>query len=106
MTYIVTAAKYPTHIGVEVGKKYLEALKKFPLGEGPGEAIVQAAVRGTIEGTKVFSITKVKDEEFVSTWRRISNMMALFIGIEGFSYTMEVWAEVQDALDLVGLKLP
>jgi hypothetical protein len=106
MVYIVVSTVYPSHIGVEVGKKYLEALQKFPLGEGPGKVIVQAAARGTTEGVKVFSVTQVTDEEFVEAWTRIGNMMALFLEVEGFEYTMEMWAEVQDALELVGLKLP
>lgn len=33
-------------------------------------------------------------------------MMALFLEIEGFEYTMEYWIEVQDALELVGMRLP
>jgi len=106
MAYIVVSAKYPSHIGVEAGKKYLEALQKFPPGSGPGETIIPAAVRGTKDGVQVFSVTQVKDEEFVEAWRYIGNMMALFLEVEGLEYTMELWAEVQDALELVGMKLP
>ena len=89
MPYIVTFANYPSHIGSEVGKKYLEALQKFPLGEGPGELVIPVAARGTTEGIRVFSITKVKEEEFMAAWRRIGDMMALFLEIEGFEYTVE-----------------
>jgi hypothetical protein len=106
MPYIVASAKYPSHIAKEVGKKYLEALQKFPLGSGPGEAIVPAATRGTKEGVQVFSVTQVKEEEFIEAWRRIGNMLALFLELEGFEYTMEFWIETQDALELVGMKLP
>ncbi|MHA1914857.1 MAG: hypothetical protein ACW986_11220 [Promethearchaeota archaeon] len=106
MAYIVTSVKYASHIGVEVGKKYLEALQKFPPGKTPGKVIIQAAVRGTTDGIRVFSITQVKDEEFVEAWRYIGNMMALFLEVEGLEYMMEVWAEVQEALESVGLKLP
>ena len=106
MPYIVTSAKYPSHIATEVGKKYLEALQKFPLGEGPGELIIPAATRGTTEGVRVFSVTKVKDEEFMEAWKRIGDMLVLFLEIEGFEYTVEYWLETQDALELVGMKLP
>ena len=63
MPYIVTFAKYPSHIASKVGKKYLEGLQKFPMGQGPGEAIIPAAARGTTEGVRVFGVTKVKEEE-------------------------------------------
>lgn len=106
MAYIVVSTKYPSHIGVEVGKKYLEALQKFPLGEGPGKVMVQGAARSTTEGVQVFSVTQVTDEEFVETWTRIANMMALFLEVEGFEYTTEIWAEVGEALEMGGLKLP
>jgi hypothetical protein len=63
-------------------------------------------VRSTNDGIKVFSVTQVKDEEFIEAWRYIGNMMALFLEIEGLEYAMEVWTEVQDALELIGMKLP
>jgi len=106
MAYIVTSIKYPSHMGIEVGKKYLEALQQFPPSKTPGKVVIQAAVRSTTDGVNVFSITQVKDEEFIEAWRYIGNMAALFLEIEGLEYTMEVWAEVQDALELVGMKLP
>ena len=106
MAYIVTSLKYLSHLGVEVGKKYLEAIKQFPPGKTPGKVIIQAAVRSTNDGIKVFSVTQVKDEEFIEAWRYIGNMMALFLEVEGLEYTMEVWAEVQDALEIIGMKLP
>jgi hypothetical protein len=106
MAYIVVSVKYASHIGVEVGKKYLEALQKFPPGSGPGNVVVQAAVRGTTDGIRVFSVTQVTDEEFIETWRNISNMMVLFLEVEGLEYTIEAWEEVQEALESVGLKLP
>ena len=106
MGYIVVSAKYPSHIGVKVGKRYLEALQKFPLGQGPGKVVVQVAARSTNEGVRVFSVTQVTDEEFLEAWNRISNMMALFLEVEGFEYTIDIWAEASDALELVGLKLP
>jgi len=106
MAYIVTSVKYASHIGVEVGKRYLEALKKFPPGKTPGKVIIQAAVRSTKDGVRVFSVNQVNDDEFIEAWRFIGNMMALFLEVEELEYTMEVWAEIQDALEMVGLKLP
>ncbi|MHA1987599.1 MAG: hypothetical protein ACW98D_13250 [Promethearchaeota archaeon] len=102
MTYLVTTVKYPSHIAAEVGKKYLEAIQKFPPGKTPGQVIVQAAVKGTTDGITVFSITQVKDEEFIEASRYIGNMME----VEGLEYSTEIWTEVQDALEIIGLKLP
>ena len=70
MAYIVTSVKYLSHLGVEVGKRYLEAIKEFPPGKTPGKVIIQAAVRSTNEGIKVFSVTQVKDEEFIEAYIR------------------------------------
>jgi len=106
MAYIVTTVKYPSHIGTDVGKKYLEAIKQFPPSKTPGKVVIQAAVRSTTDGINVFSIIQVKDEEFVEAWRYIGNMMAVFLEVEGLEYNMEIWAEVQDALEIIGMKLP
>jgi hypothetical protein len=106
MAYIVTFVKYPSHKGIEVGKQYIKAIQQFPPGKTPGKVVIQAAVRSTTEGIDVFSITQVKEGEFEVAWRFIGDMMALFLEIEGLEYSMGIWAEVQDALELVGLKLP
>lgn len=109
MVYIITTAWYPSHKAMEVGKKFLELLKKYPPGSGPGEAIIPVAVTTTKTGIKVMTIREVKDDqaqEFADASTYVGKNMAEYLNIEGFEYKTRNWASVESALETLGLKMP
>ena len=109
MVYIVTTAWYPSHKAMEVGKRFLELLKKYPPGSGPGESIVPVSVITTKTGIKVMTIREVKDDqaqEFSEALTYVGTNMAEYLDIEGFEYKTRTWASVESAMETLGLKMP
>ena len=109
MVYIIVKAWYPTHIGVEIGKKYLEVLKKYPPSKAPGKAIIPVAVSSNKNGIKVMSVTEVADDDaqtFADAYTWVSNSLVEYMNIEGFEYKIRVWGSLQASMEGIGLKLP
>ena len=62
-----------------------------------------AAVITTLQGIKVIGIIEVKKGKLEDAMIRVANMMAMFFNIEGFEYTMERHATVEEALKTIGM---
>ena len=60
MPYIFTTSLYPSDKAVEVAKRYLEAITKYPPDSSLGTQVVPTAVTTTLQGIKVIGITEVK----------------------------------------------
>ena len=106
MPYIITTSWYPTHKTQEVAEKYLEMLEKYPPDESLGEGIVPVAVTTNQQGIKTMGITEVKEgklEEALASNRR---SMVMYHDIEGFEYSVEVYMNVVEALEFIGMTLP
>ena len=103
MPYIFTTSMYPSDKAPEVAKRYLEAIAKYPPDASLGTQIVPAAVITTLQGIKVIGIIEVKKGKLEDAMVRVANMMAMFFNIEGFEYTMERYATVEEALKTIGM---
>jgi hypothetical protein len=107
MPYIITTSLYPSDKAPEVATRYLEVIAKYPLDASLGTQIVPAAVITTLQGIKVIGITEVKkgkveDAETIIA-NRIANMMAMFFSIQGFEYTIERYATLEEAMKTIGM---
>ncbi len=103
MPYIVSRSKYPAHLGVAVGKVYLEILQKFPPDPSIGEIVVPAAVKLTPNGIVAIGITLVKEGKLEAAWNRAVESRALSLKIEGFESSIEVWGTAQEALKSINM---
>ena len=106
MVYIVTIAKYPSHLGATVGKRYLEMLQKFPPDPSLGEGIVPAAVKRTEYGLQTISLTEVAKGKLDEALERAHNQLAMFNDLEDVEMSLEVYMTASEALATVGMKLP
>jgi len=103
MSYIFTTSLYPSDKAVEVAKKYVEAITKYPPDDSLGTQLVPAAVTTTLQGIKVIGIIAVKKGKFEDQMSKIHNMMAMFHSIQGFEYTVERYATVEEAMKTIGM---
>jgi hypothetical protein len=103
MPYIFTTSLYPSDKATEVAKRYLEAMKKYPPDSSLGTPVVPAAVTTTLQGIKVIGITEVKKGKLEDAIGRTAKMMAMFHDIQGFEYTVERYALVEEALKTIGM---
>ncbi len=106
MPFIWVTAYYPTHIRDEVLKKWVEARRKFPDDPSLQEVIVNVASNTTKDGVKVVSIGKAKEGKLEEALTRVGTMMLMFQDIEGFEYTTELYATIEESLAAMGVKMP
>ncbi len=104
--YIVTIAKYPSHLAAAVAKRYLEALQKFPPDPSLGEDIVPAAVKRTEYGIQSIGITEIAKGKLEEALKRGQDILSMFNDLEGVEVTLEVYMTASEAITTVGMKLP
>ena len=97
MVYIVIKTWYPSHVTDKVNEKYLEMIQKFPPDNTLSEQVVPAAVKATKKGYEVMSIQLVKEGKFDETVARVGAALAMLRNIEGYEYSIEVWATLGEA---------
>jgi hypothetical protein len=103
MPYIITRIWYPPGKADEVGKKYLEVLKKYPPDESLEKVIVPAAVSATKDGLEALIIAEVERAKLGDASKRTGDMMFEFRNIEGFNYEIKTWLTAEEALERLGL---
>jgi hypothetical protein len=109
MTYIVISSWYPSHKNDEVVKKYLEVLKKYPPNKVPGKLIIPVAVSTSKKGIKTMRVieTKMDDaQEYADASRMLGDMMAEFLDIEGYEYSIRNWSTIGEAMRTVKRESP
>ena len=109
MTYIVVTSWYPSHKNDEVIKKYLEVLKKYPQSKVPGKLIIPVAVSTKKKGIKTMRIieTKMDDAQaYADASKIVGEMMAEFLNIEGYEYTIRNWSTIGEAMRTINREAP
>jgi len=106
MPYLKITSQYPSDTGSAVAEKYLEVLSKFPHDESISIETVPAAVKMTHNGVRGFSISEVKEGKLDAAYSRAVNMMAMFIGIKGFEYTIDIYSKIDEAMVAIGMEMP
>ena len=101
MVYIFVTSRYPGHKRRDVIKISQEMLQKHPPNSFPGKLIIPLAFRPTIDNVESVSIREVKDQEKVTeALYRTANAMRIFLDIEGFQYSLDVYASLDDAKNM------
>ncbi|MFX1276759.1 MAG: hypothetical protein ACFFBP_17055 [Promethearchaeota archaeon] len=106
MVYIVIESWYPAAKAVEVGKLYLEVMKKYPDDRSIGKPIVQSAVNSEREGIHVIHISEIKPGKIREALDMASNRMIMLASIEGFKYTQRLYYTIVEAMPFIGLQAP
>ena len=98
MPYVIVRSKYPPHKRNEVLKINREVFKKYPVESYPAKLIIPLAFRPTRNGVDSIVVWEVKDEEkLTEILHRVANAMRNYLDIEGFDYSMDVYASLNDA---------
>lgn len=106
MPYLKITSQYPSHTGPAVAERYLEVLSKFPHDQSLSIETVPAAVKMTHKGVKSFSISEVKQGKLDAAYTRAVKMMAMFIGVKGFEYTIDIYSKIDEAMAAIGMDMP
>jgi len=103
--YLVIRYVYPPHIIDELVKKLMEVAPKSPPDPSIGEGVL-GAVRATEKGHINMNIFEVKEGKLDAAFALWAKRMALLRNVEGFKYSIELWATSEEALVSHGVKHP
>ncbi len=106
MVLMMTTIRCPFGKASEVVKRYLESSKKYP----PDASLIKPltmGVRMTKDGWMVIGIgdvVKGKYEE--ALLRGVQSMQEFFSDIEGFTYEVETFMDITEAMPIIGMTAP
>ena len=100
--YVITTSVYPSDKATEVGKKYLEMRGKYPPDETLGSLLV-SAVKTTEQGIRVITIREVKKGKLEEALQRAGDLLAMFLSIVGYEYSIDVYFSVAEAMASIGM---
>jgi len=106
MVLIVTENWWPAGKSAEVGKLYLEAMKKYPDDKTIDKPIVRGAIWTTKEGMHSITVASIKPGKVKESMDIVSNRALLIASIEGFRYEINIAYDLVEAMPLVGLAAP
>ena len=90
----------------EIGQKFIEITKKYPMDRSLEKNLVQLGVKATKKGYKVFSVAEVKKGKYEEILKRISEIQLTYTQIEGYKYKVKTFLTGIDAMPMVGLTIP
>jgi len=105
MPIIMTTMWYPISKRIEVGKKFIEAAKKFP----PDETIAKNLGTGVMRdkhGAKIIVMSEVMEGKLQEALERANETIGLFNDIEGFNTRIDLMATALEAWESINMKPP
>ena len=94
---IIGIITFPTESSKEMGKRFME-VPAYINKRGP----YFSAELGV--GIKCVSIFEFEPSKMAEALKFVHDYYAIYIGIPGYTYTVNVWLEAIEALKLVGLE--
>jgi hypothetical protein len=101
--YIITNSLYPNDKAKDVANMYLKMMTKYPDDNSLGNRVVPVAVRTTLEGIKVMTITEIKKGKLEDAMSFITNRLAMFMDIPGYRYAIKTYMNLEEALKTIGM---
>jgi uncharacterized lipoprotein NlpE involved in copper resistance len=96
---IIGMISYPPESANEMGKRFLEssAIPSYMTLKGP---FVYSEVGG---GIKILALYDVDQSKLREAEEVVLNRYAKYFGVPGFSYSVQPWLEIKEALKMIGL---
>lgn len=106
MVLLITENWWPANKAEEVGKKYLEALKKYPENRAISKPIVRSAIWTTNEGMHSITVNDIKPGKVKEAMDLATQTELVMSSIEGWRYSINIAYDLAEAMPLIGLKAP
>ena len=106
MVLLVTENWWPAGKSEEVGKKYLEAVKKFPEDRSISKPLVRGAIWTTDEGMHSITVSSIKPGKVKEAMDNATQQELIMSSIEGWKYNIHIAYDLAEAMPLIGLKAP
>jgi hypothetical protein len=107
MVVVAIHTWWPHSVSADVGKAYIEIMKKYPVDRSLYKATLSACARATKDGFKGLAIDEIKEGKFNEAMDLIYRRMLLFGDlVKELKYEFEVYMSGAEAMPMVGLKMP
>ena len=104
MVLIMVTSWYPPDKAIEVAKKFIEVMGKYPQ-ESFEKPLVQAT-SAVKDGIKVITITEVEKGKYEEALYLEARREVEYFGIEGYRVEIETLMTTEEAMPLLGLEMP
>ena len=105
MPIIMTTAWYPYSKRMEVGKKGIEAVTKFPGDESISKNLGTAIMRDK-HGIKIVVMTEVMEGKLEEALVLVGEVIDFYMEVDGFNTKTELAATPLEAMESINMKLP
>ena len=106
MVLLITENWWPSGKTEEVGKKYLEAVKKYPDDRSISKSILRGAIWTTDEGMHSITVDSIKPGKVKEAMDNATKQELVMSSIEGWKYNIHIAYDLAEAMPLIGLKAP
>ncbi len=107
MPIVVINSQWPHSASEEIGKAYIEVMKKYPVDKSLYKPTLSACVKATQEGFKGLAIDDVKEGKLQETLDLVYRRMLMFGNlVKSLKYEIDVYMSGTEAMPMVGLKMP
>ncbi|MFX0006291.1 MAG: hypothetical protein ACFFAV_06125 [Candidatus Hermodarchaeota archaeon] len=104
--YIVAETWFPANKAAEVGKLYLEMMKKYPDDRSIAKPIIQSSIRSVKDGIHALGVSSIKPGKVKEAMDLLSSRLLMMASIEGYVYEIYITYDIVEAMPLVGLQAP
>jgi hypothetical protein len=106
MVYLITRHWFPSHKAKEVAKKFIETIPKYPPEDITISILISQATKITKKGVFIITTQEVKPGKLEEAMSRESEAQSNFLDIENYEYSIDVFYNTTEALEIIGMKLP
>jgi len=104
MVVLVSESWFPANKSAEVGKLYLETMKKYPDDNSVAKRVGLGAIWAVKEGMHSITIYSIKPGKVKEAMDIASKRTLMLSSIEGFKYQINIAYDVVEAMPIVGLE--
>ena len=107
MPMVIIKTQWPHSVSEDVGKAYLEVMKKYPVDRSLYKAAVASCVKATNEGLKALAVDDVKEGKLQETLDLVYRRMLMFGNlVKDLRYEIDVYMSGTEAMPMIGLQMP
>ena len=107
MVMVIINTWWPHASSEDVGKAYLEVMKKYPADRSLYKQAVVVCVKATQDGFKGLAVDDVKEGKLQETLDLVYRRLLMFGKlVKDLKYEIEVYMSGTEAMPMVGLKMP
>ena len=105
MPIIIVTAWYPYKRRMEVGKKVIEAVNKFPPDESISKGLGTAVMRDK-HGIKIIAMSEVMPGKLQEALDIANQTINFYMEVDGFNFRIDIAATTAEAMVSINMKLP